>query len=363
MEQLHATDLEIFRPANSFASIKYIHKSLKMILKEIRELNSSLDRMLLKSTNAGLNALIPHSYTTRGNLYWIDPNNPSLHNIPTMRNNHDIEQQFHWVYGPYVSEHYESQISAMIRQIVNEKDGYFMCSTVKVDTIFWVDTLSINIIIIRPCLQKRHVFGKILYEIARQLPEDIVLQINNCMPESQRAMDRYYGGSDPDVFKKSNDTMQKRGNDYVTYTLLDRAQFQEIYEALNVSPLPAAIKLNGKETSAEEEVWSRFAEANVNTGFLAKKFVEYQFKIGYTMIDVPEFHNECSKILSTLEQKIEADKILHSQHDITDREDRDAQARIVEIDVLRTKIQNMLDEDNLPNAMLFPMNDVEKKLF
>ena len=44
-----------------------------MALTKIKELNSLLDRFLQKSTNTGLNALIPYTYTTQGNLYWIDP--------------------------------------------------------------------------------------------------------------------------------------------------------------------------------------------------------------------------------------------------------------------------------------------------
>ena len=151
----------------------------------------------------------------------------------------------------------------MIREIVKDKDGHFMCSTVKIDTVFWADTLSINIIIIRPCLQKKHVFGKILYELAANLPKNIDLQINNCMPESQQAMDKYYGGSEPTIFRKSNEKKDGQQHDYVTYTLLDKAKFQNIYTALKIPPLPAAIQLNGKQLSQEEHEWIEFAKASI----------------------------------------------------------------------------------------------------
>jgi len=324
-----------------------------MALTKIEELNSLLDRFLQKSTNTGLNALIPYTYTTQGNLYWIDPHNSSdIHSAPRMRNNNDIEQQFHYVYGPFVSDNYEDQINSMIYEIVKRKDGHFMCSTVKVDTIYWGETLSINIIIIRPCLQKRHIFGKILYELSKQLAENIVLQINNCMPESQRAMEKYYGGSDLSIFDKPEKT-DRQPNDYVTYTLLDRAQFQKIYEALGTS-LPTATTLNGKETSEEEKEWARFAEANAKTG-LANKLVEYQFKKGYGEIDLSGFIDECYEISHILEQEMDEANMSLNEHEqnMTEEEVDDAQAIINEMNILLMKTQDMTNENRKPNAMLF----------
>ena len=324
-----------------------------MIPQKIESLNSSLDRLLQISNNARLNAPIPYPYTGRG-IAWIDPMNPYHRDPRIMHNNTDIEEQFHWVYGPYVLDNYEEQINNMIRDISTSDGGHFMCSTVKIDTTRILNTLIVNIIFIRPCLQKKHLFGKIISGLAEHLPQQITLEISNCLPESQNAINKYYGGTDTTVFQTTTRSGEGGDTNDVTYKLINSVRLQEIYANLHVPPLPHAIELNGRDLSPIEIEWSELAENNTKLG-LVSKFVEYQFKTGYADISLTAYNLEIDSILNELEDRMQDNAVVFDprDEDTTPEEVEEANLQNMYIDNIIANIHNLHDDKNLPTAMLF----------
>jgi hypothetical protein len=146
-------------------------------------------------------------------------------------NNYDIEEHFHWYYGPYITNDYHIQLESMLNDIIvyskgnNYGDKWFMCSTVRMKISCYKNILQLNIIIIRSRLQRSKLFGKILLYIANNLEDDITFIIKECYEYCSSSIDKYYFGCDILIFERIEYIMRSNLKKVVDYKLKDKKLF------------------------------------------------------------------------------------------------------------------------------------------
>jgi hypothetical protein len=171
-------------------------------------------------------------------LAWREEH-PSDVESAVIRSNEQMEERFHEMFGPLITQTYSTDLENMLQQII---DGYnnnqihsntwFSCSVVRlkvsVDSPFkWEDKLhngaiKLETIFIRPRLQRKGVLGHILHYMASHTPETCNIKIEECLPASASAMDNKYEGSNTDIFYRGRDR-----NNMVSYTMRNKSLFIE----------------------------------------------------------------------------------------------------------------------------------------
>lgn len=254
------------------------------------KLIDSLDRVL---SFHPLQAFIPERPYNGHRILWDDDENSE------MNCHRDIEERFHWSYGPFLRPDYPLQIESMLNQITvnankgDGRSGWIMCSTVRMKIICMplgeISELWIEAIFIRPCLQRNRILGKILRYFAEHLNSSVKFSIRNCFPESQTAMDTHYGGKNNKIFLRIENFERGSGKLLsVTYTLMgntaqetsiSKSSFLELTSSLSDVYYPNHNDLNGKlwqEIPQNEQSWAEIAvidsEHNIHSELISMCF-------------------------------------------------------------------------------------------
>ena len=156
--------------------------------------------------------------------------------------NEEIEERFHRMYGPLLTDDYECDMEHMLQKVIDEhhKNGvvplrWFMCSTVRLrisasnpftsGKLFIPGSINLEIIFIRPRLQGRGLLGNILFYLASHVREGSEIRIQECYEDTCRAIDSRYQGTNRDIFSKVISRKPGSEVDYVNYTLKDKVLF------------------------------------------------------------------------------------------------------------------------------------------
>lgn len=256
-------------------------------------LNSLLDRVLC---HGSLNAKLPDRKFSSGFLNW-----DSSGMFP-VGSNADLEQHFYEVYGPYIRDEYVDEMNGMLEYIALKGnnceawDGWVMCSIVrmKVKTgkyhlhIGHVNTIAIETIFIRPCLNGCRILGKILQFLAMKTSSGVRICISECGSVSAAAIDKYYGGTDSEVFRRYAMHLSRHDGGFFTYVLdgtesfdVSKQKLLGYIESCSVA-YPSAETLNGiKRDEIPDLEWKWNTLAFMNQKYkLGLKIVWYHFKGG-----------------------------------------------------------------------------------
>jgi hypothetical protein len=278
-----------------YQSYLNVPRMVQLMMTAVKLLNSSLDMLMGKSH---LNAVIPTEFSGgNGKLNWIPMRTErGLRSYP-IESNEDLEEQFHWMFGPYVLDDYVGELEFMLHDVVSNDAGKcsFVCSTVRIE-VSRIQGLILQIqqIFIRPCLQRHGVLGKILSYLAEHVT-DQQISVEHCLPESSAAMIKYYGGGDSSLF--TQDVGQ--GNGLITFTMINPKAFQEMFAKLEKRAYPLYEALNGRALSTLEWTWGQFARF-VQEEELDDSLVSHQFEVGYGDEDMHYFRNLCMSMYEEL---------------------------------------------------------------
>ena len=262
------------------------------------KLVDSLDRVL---SFHPLQAIVPKFAYNGHKIKWDESEGSG------MNCHRDIEERFHWVYGPYLMPSYYEHFIFMLKTIVdfaNSGTGasnWFMCSVVRMKIAFYqfeqYPELCIEVIFVRPCLQKKGIFGQILKYFAENLNDNITFSIHQCFPESQQAMDSKYNGRNEDIFVRTENLA--RGTDSsdsivhsVSYKLNGKTgsrisesknKFLKPLTPFNAYQQTTANFLNGlnwEEIDTTEQSWAEIAVINAELN-IQSTLISMQFQIGF----------------------------------------------------------------------------------
>ena len=123
--------------------------------------------------------------------------------------NEEIEERFHRLYGPLLTDDYAIDMQDMLQKIIdthhngkNMHERWFMCSSVRLrisasNPFMSGGTLlpggiNLEIIFIRPRLQGKGILGNILLYLARRVKGESYIRIDECYEDTQKAMDLRY---------------------------------------------------------------------------------------------------------------------------------------------------------------------------
>lgn len=298
-----------------------------------------------------LHARITHPYTGRG-LEWLDFYGIDGMRAVEIKSNTDLEEQFHWMFGPHVIDGYVEELEDMLSSIVHGSGESFICSTVRIECTKLAGRLfSIHQIFIRPCLQKNKVLGKILLFLAQRLA-GYVISIENCMPDTVNALNKYYGGADASIFE--TDVAHTSG--YMTYRIKDIGKFIEKIKYVADIPYPSYETLNSKRHLSRRDIeWAKYARVQ-HKYMIQPNILEYQFRKGYKDVSLEEFRAVCKEVYEQANDLItqkEICVIYDRDPDITPEEMNEAYSVVSEFSVLCDMTEKLLYSNEFPHADLF----------
>lgn len=248
------------------------------MLRKMNELDRSLGTLL---------AVIPHN-----------DRDPAI-----VMANTDIEEQFHEKFGPYVLDGYGDEMELMLADSIALKEGKesFICSMLMLD-FYSTDNLIfiINGIFIRPCLQRHKILGRIILFFARNLPWGCSLVIGNCQSALSKAIDKHYGGTDSNIFRRAI------WDGLVTYELKNRDALIQRLTFLDGIPYPRIAELNGKAHLSELDVrWANFAKLQKDYRFHnGIEMLDRQFTFGYDDLNFDDFVGLCLDLQEEIKEKL-----------------------------------------------------------
>jgi hypothetical protein len=286
------------------------------MLTTAKVLNSSLDRLVCDDKSF-LGAVIPRPFSGgKGQLAWIPVRRVGL--VCPIESNEDLEEQFHWMFGPYILDDYVGELESMLFNVVHGSERSYICSTVRIE-VFRVRGVMLQIqqIFIRPCLQGHRVLGKILLFLAKNAINEEI-SIAHCLPASATAIRKYYDGDNSHIFTQE---VRKKDN-AVTFTLKDRVEFEKRFSSLDSRPYPLNKDLNRDDMTSMDLEWARFARF-VHEEKKDVQLIDYQFKNGYRDLKEHDFFSECED----LEISLTFDNYLHEEM-ILDPEEQDSETKI-----------------------------------
>jgi hypothetical protein len=312
------------------------------MLAAARLLNSALDRVA-GDCKSNLNAVIPNKFAGGGGrLAWmpvrVSPNRPVVYYIES---NEDLEEQFHWIFGPYVLDDYVEELESMLHDVVHGDKSSYVCSTVRMEVLRTSAMLQIQQIFIRPCLQRHGVLGKILLYLARRVT-DATISVAGCLPESSAAIKNRYGGDDPAVFEQTVDG----ASGLITFTMVNPHAFVERFAPLDDIAYPSYHDLNGCEISDMDCKWAQFARF-VHYEEVGDGLVFLQFKEGYyddaddCYMSIDNFRSDCFSCIDDLKQAYD------KKYTPDDQEKWD------EYDWAIWFVEELVGADEIPKSVLF----------
>ena len=295
-----------------------------------------------------LDAVIPTAFAGgKGMLNWIPTQAFSNVRFYAIESNEDLEEQFHWIFGPFVVEDYAAELESMLHDVVFGDKSSYVCSTVRIEVLRMRGAmLQIQQIFIRPCLQRHGVLGRLLLYLARHVTTE-QLSVQHCLPESSAAINKYYGGDDARIFTRD----AGGGNGLITFTMNDPKAFQEQFASLEDREYPWYADLNGRGMSDVEWEWAQFARFVHEEG-LDDSLVDCQFKTGYGDVSRGDFLGQCDDFKRELMDTCdECEQYLEWDNDDADERFHERYNSAIAF------MERLYKAKLIPAPALFPLND------